>query len=335
MGATSSALLAYYKGGDSLMQLPPRGGLKPQAVWLLVVFLSSPRLASAWGQQGHKIVNAAAVENLPEPLRSYFRSRKAFLVDHAVDPDRLAKENAAELRHHYTEVESYDSYPFETFRRQFVGERRPPNPLQISHGDSLWQIERFTFLLADAMRRRRWDQADLAAVFAAHYACDLTQPLHTIVNYDGQLTNQTGLHSRFETGLVRALSAQWILKPQPPVQDADLRARIFVEYLESYRHSQLIFAGDRLAVFGRNYHDPEFFRAFDNILGLLARKRLEAAVSFVSSLWYTAWIRAERPQLGGRPLETGSNSYFTDESGVIRWTSEDRPATAKDPPFGG
>jgi hypothetical protein len=34
-----------------------------------------------------------------------------------------------------------------------------------------------------------------------------------------------------------------------------------------------------------------------------------------------------------RPLDSscGTNSYFTDESGVIRQTSDDRPATAKDP----
>ena len=38
-----------------------------------------------------------------------------------------------------------------------------------------------------------------------------------------------------------------------------------------------------------------------------------------------------------RPVSsnTGRNSYFSDESGVIRQTSEDRPATAKDPPLGG
>ncbi len=39
-----------------------------------------------------------------------------------------------------------------------------------------------------------------------------------------------------------------------------------------------------------------------------------------------------------RPLEygkAGTMSYFTDESDVIRQTSEDRPATAKDPPLGG
>ncbi len=41
--------------------------------------------------------------------------------------------------------------------------------------------------------------------------------------------------------------------------------------------------------------------------------------------------------VSARPLKygrNGQNSYFTDESGVIRQTSEDRPATAKDPPIG-
>jgi hypothetical protein len=32
---------------------------------------------------------------------------------------------------------------------------------------------------------------------------------------------------------------------------------------------------------------------------------------------------------------TGKSSYFTDESGTIRWTPEDRPATVQDPPLGG
>ncbi len=39
-----------------------------------------------------------------------------------------------------------------------------------------------------------------------------------------------------------------------------------------------------------------------------------------------------RPMVYGR---AGSMSYFTDESGVLRQTDEDRPATAKDPPIAG
>lgn len=40
---------------------------------------------------------------------------------------------------------------------------------------------------------------------------------------------------------------------------------------------------------------------------------------------------------GGRAKygETGTNSYFTDRSGVIRQTIEGRPATVNDPPVAG
>jgi hypothetical protein len=43
--------------------------------------------------------------------------------------------------------------------------------------------------------------------------------------------------------------------------------------------------------------DPGFFPAFEKLAGPLAEKRLDAAVSFVSSVWYTAWVRAGKPAL--------------------------------------
>jgi hypothetical protein len=41
--------------------------------------------------------------------------------------------------------------------------------------------------------------------------------------------------------------------------------------------------------------------------------------------------------ISARPItrKTGRNSYFTDQSGVIRATSEDRPATVNDTPIAG
>ena len=263
---------------------------------VLVLVLPVP-LALAWGERGHRIVNTAAVNDLPEPLKSYCRARLGYLVEHASDPDYLVRENPQERPHHYTEVEAYDSYPFATFRTQFVDQRRGPSARQLEHGDSLWQIEQFTLRLSEDLRGRRWDEADRDAVFAAHYACDLTQPLHTVVNYDGQLTRQAGIHARFETTLVNALADGWVLKPQPAVNEPDLRARIFREYVDSYNQRQLIFAADRIALDGHSYLDPQVLRTFIQIDGPLARRRLEAAAAFVSSLWYTAWIRAGKPAL--------------------------------------
>lgn len=271
---------------------------------MLCILLTSSRPAQAWGERGHRIVNAAAIENLPEPLRSYFRARQDYLVEHAIDPDVLAKESLEERPHHYTEVEAYDSYPFASFRRQFVDERREPSSAQLRHGDSVWQVEHFTLRLTDAFRRRRWDEADHDALFAAHYACDLTQPLHTLLNYDGQLTSQAGIHARFETSLVNALADHWVLKPQPSLNEPDLRTRILREYLESYNQRYLIFAADRIAAAGRSYGDPQFLPTFVHLDGPMAKKRLEAAVSFVSSLWYTAWVRAGKPQFQSSKIET-------------------------------
>ena len=268
----------------------------------LALVLSCPP-ARAWGERGHRIVNAAAVNNLPEPLKSYFRARLSYVLEHASDPDHLARENPEERPHHYTEVEAYDSYPFAEFKAQFVDQRRGPSARQLQHGDSVWQIERFTLRLSEDLRRRRWNAADRDAVFAAHYACDLTQPLHTVVNYDGQLTRQAGIHARFETTLVNALAGGWVLRPQAAVDELDLRARIFREYVDSYNQRQLIFAADRIALDGHTYLDPQVLHTFIKIDGPLARKRLEAAAAFVSSLWYTAWVRAGKPALGNSKLE--------------------------------
>lgn len=268
---------------------------------MVTAIVVQPSPAHAWGHRGHQLVNAAAIENLPEPLRSYFRTRHEFLVDHASDPDVLARDEPAERPHHYTEVEAYDVYPFANFRREFVEEHRPATPAQLKHGDSIWQIERYVDLLAGDFRRRRFAQADHDAVFAAHYACDLTQPLHTVENYNGQLTGQSGVHARFESEVVNDLADHWTLNPPPPVDETELRARIFQEYLNSYQYRYLIFAADHIAVAGHSYVDAQYRSAFEKLMGPLAKKRLEAATAFVSSLWYTAWVRAGKPNLGGSP----------------------------------
>jgi hypothetical protein len=264
---------------------------------IVILLMAAPPHAWGWGNQAHKMVNAKAIENLPEPLRSYFRAHASYLVEHASDPDQLSSEDASERPHHYTDAEAYDKDPFLKLKQQYVEEDRAPSAVQKKNGDSIWQIEKFTLQLERALRRRQWDEADRDAVFAAHYACDLTQPLHTVVNYDGQFTRQAGIHSRFETEMVNALKDGWVLKPQPAVNEVNLRARIFSELLASYRQRGAVFDADREAVAGRSYIDPRFFPAFEKLAGPLAQKRLEAAVSLVSSLWYTAWIRAGKPEI--------------------------------------
>jgi hypothetical protein len=270
-------------------------------VLMLTVLGLLPLPAWAWGERAHRRVNAEAIENLPEPLRSYFRARKSFFVENASQPDRLAALSAPERRHHFVEVEAYDVFPFAGFEQQFVREIRAPLSTQLPHGDCPWQIELLTQRLAEAFREHRWEEADEAALLVAHYATDLTQPLHTVVNYDGRLTHQAGLHHRFEVDLVNRLLDQWVLDPAPSIAEVDLRGRIFRELLESYRHRHQIFEADRIAAAGWSYAAPHYTAGFAERAGPVAKKQLEAAVSFVSSLWYTAWVQAGRPGVGRQP----------------------------------
>jgi hypothetical protein len=271
--------------------------LKFLLVLLLIAEASRP--SWGWGNQAHQMANGRAIENLPEPLRGYFRARKAYFVEHASDPDELAHSDRAEGKHHFIDAEAYEKDPFPALRKQFVDDRRGPTAQELKNGDSIWQIDLYTRRLTEALRQRHWDEADRAAVFAAHYACDLTQPLHTVMNYDGQFTHQSGIHSRFETEMVNALKDSWVLKPQPPTYESDLRARIFLEFLASYRQRNAVFAADREAVVGRTYLDLKYFPVFEKLAGPIAKQQLEAAVSLVSSLWYTAWVHAGKPELSG------------------------------------
>ena len=279
-----------------------RAGRGLRALVLVLTTLGLlPVHARAWGERAHRRVNAEAIENLPEPLRSYFQARRSYLVENASKPDWLAAHNAAERGHHFVEVEAYDVYPFLAFQQQFVQESRDPMPAQLQHGDCVWQIELFTLKLAAALRERQWDEADEAALFLAHYATDLTEPLHTVVNYDGRSTNQAGLHHRFEVDLVNAHLDEWALDPAPSIAETDLRGRIFLELLESYQHRHQVFEADRVRVAARSYVAPRYGAGLAERARRVAKKQLEVAVSFVSSLWYTAWVGAGRPAVGQQP----------------------------------
>ncbi|MGH9398578.1 MAG: hypothetical protein ACRD18_17220 [Terriglobia bacterium] len=261
------------------------------------VLLGCPAFAAAWGREAHEMINAAAIRTLPEPLRSYFQPHQFYLVEHASDPDQLAGQDPAEEKHHFADVDAYDSYPFLQFHKQFVTGHLPPTPVEIKNGDVLWQIERFTLRLASDFRSANWVAANHDAVFAAHYAADLTQPLHTVANYDGQKTGQEGIHQRFETGVVRFYADRWTLHPAAAGNVTDLRQRIFDEYLKSYEACQTVFAADKQARAHSGYSSPEYLPAFSRLAGPLAKTRIEDAASFVGSLWYTAWLRAGKPDL--------------------------------------
>ncbi|HLI29943.1 MAG TPA: hypothetical protein VKV79_02440, partial [Terriglobia bacterium] len=253
--------------------------------------------AQAWGRRAHEMITAAAFRDLPKPLRSYLRRYQFAIVDGASEPDELARGNPVEERHHFVNADAYGSFPFRQLQAQFVFKRLGPSAAEIRNGDVMWQIDRFTLRLASDFRYGRWKFVVHDAIFAAHYAADLAQPLHTVANYDGQHSGQRGIHRAFETRVVDFYADRWILHPAPAAQLRGLRAAIFGEFLKSYKLAPVVFAADREVRRRWQPGDPRYLPALARLLGPFTRDRLEDAACFVASLWYTAWRRAGSPDL--------------------------------------
>ena len=68
---------------------------------------------------------------------------------------------------------------------------------------------------------------------------------------------------------------------------------------------------------------------------MLASRRKDGYVFFVIADGDKFSVEAIPRDYGepGTRTGTGTRSFFTDETGVIRYTSEDRPPTADDPPL--
>jgi hypothetical protein len=144
--------------------------------------------------------------------------------------------------------------------------------------------------------------AILFAAVAAHYIQDACQPLHASNNYDGQLTNQRGVHARFETALFERFESRLTVAPGPASPVSHPRDMAFATLLVSYRLVPRVLQADRDASAGKDTFDDGYFeKLFTNVRPVL-EERLGSAITATASLLWGAWEQAGRPDLrSGRP----------------------------------
>jgi hypothetical protein len=122
-------------------------------------------------------------------------------------------------------------------------------------------------------------------------------PFHAAVNYDGQLTGQRGVHSRFESELFERYKDQIAIVPKPLVPVTTARAFMFETLTESFPQVQIILDADKAAAEGREFYDDQYFAAFYGKVKPVLERRLSDSITGVASLITAAWIEAGRPAL--------------------------------------
>ncbi len=268
----------------------------------IAVILASPISASAWGIEVHKFIMARAIPLLPREIRPYFQKYQASIVEHAGDPDLWRTVGwIEEPPRHFVDMDAYGAYPFSELPHDYdEAVKRYGREFVQRNGTLPWRSEDMYRRLVEAFSQKAPYARENIRLFSsviAHYTADAHQPFHAVLNYDGQLTGQWGIHSRFETELVERYQSKLHLSPTLPSGIANPREFIFAALTASFALAQPILDADKSAVSGRDFYDDGYFAKFFASTRPTLEKRLSDSIAGVAAMITAAWVEAGRPAL--------------------------------------
>jgi hypothetical protein len=147
-----------------------------------------------------------------------------------------------------------------------------------------------------------------------HYVSDAHVPLHTTVNYNGQLTDQVGIHAFWESRIPELFAekdfdffvgkADYIDNPRDFIWNIVIKAHghldsvlLIEKRLSKTYDSDRIFCFDERLGQTIRIQCPEYAKAYSDAMGSMVEDQMRASIHAIGSLWYTAWVNAGQPQL--------------------------------------
>ena len=273
----------------------------------LLVAMLVPASAWAWGAVAHRYIMRRAVELLPPDVKPFFERNRDELVLRVNDPDlwRVVGFEDEPPNHQIDfGVDDYGPYPFTALPREYDTAVEKFGAATVRrHGLLPWRtMEEFGNLrrVFQGFARNQLYVGGNTVLFAAalsHYIQDANQPLHVHNNYDGQLSGQTGVHSRFESELFERFESRLAINPAPVRPLTNTRDWIFEIALASHQLVPKILAADRDAIGTNDTYDAEYFERFLANIKPVLEQQLAGAITGTASAIVSAWIEAGKPEL--------------------------------------
>jgi hypothetical protein len=267
------------------------------------ILLLVPVRTAAWGFDVHRFIVDKAIDLLPDGLRPFYDKHRAFIVEHSVDPDLWRTAGwEEESPRHFVDLDAYGPPPFAALPRDYDrAVEQWGREFVTKNGLLPWRTAEVFGQLQRAFEQQRRNSGyaiENVKFFSAvlgHYVADGHVPLHAVMNYDGQLSGQQGIHSRWENDLVLRTLPELHLSPAPPMAITDARSYMFEVLESSFPGAERILTADALAIRGREAYDDEYFRILDRETRPLLERQLSKAISAVASMIVGAWSAAGRP----------------------------------------
>jgi hypothetical protein len=267
---------------------------------ILFILVSGITSVYAWGEEGHALIAKKAVALLPEEMND-FKKWAEYIEAHSADPDKRKKDDKSEEPKHYIDIDFYREFRMgEMIYDKAALEGRYGDSIVLSMGILPWAtLDTYNNLVA-AFRDQNRDRMLIYTTDLAHYVADGHQPMHTVLNYDGQLTSQKGLHARYEIHMVnrKINDLDNAFYQQIPFIVQEPLNFIFYYITTANLVSDLIFSADN-AAYGQAgdresdvYYDILWFRT-----KYITIHQMNNAANALASMLYSAWTEAGKPDV--------------------------------------
>ena len=182
------------------------------------------------------------------------------------------------------------------------------------HGILPYNLLRVYRQLVKAFSEKQEQQILRLSTEIGHYIGDAHVPLHTTENYNGQLTDQVGIHGFWESRLPELYAdqqydffvgkAEYIDDPKSYFWEIVLQShaevdsvlRIEKELSKIFSLDQQYCYEERLGQTIRTYCQP-YAAAYHEKLSGMVERRMCQTIKALGNIWYSAWIEAGQPNL--------------------------------------
>lgn len=264
-----------------------------------------------WGFYAHKQINRLAVFMLPPDMFGFFKRNIETVTSEAVNPDRRRYAVVGEAERHFIDLDEYDSMerdslPFLNWER---AKEKYTEELLRARGIVPWQIIQMRHSLAAAFRVKDKKKILRTAIDLGHYIADAHVPLHTTKNYNGQLTNQHGIHGFWESRLPELFMGDYHLLLGKAKYEKDVPQRVWRAVYAAHAAVDSVFSfekkiaadlkytledrnGSLVKTYARDI-SAQYHRALDHQV----ERQMRSAIQMIADIWYTAWVDAGQPVL--------------------------------------
>lgn len=286
---------------------------------ILFLLTGSINLLFAWGAWGHKHINRAAVFALPEGMRKFYYNHIDFITEGAVVPDlrRGLLNDKNENPRHFIDIEDF-GIPVSAFPKTTAEAYAKYDSAFLNKSGYLpWYIQNLVEKLTLAFKKRSKSEILFLSAELAHYVGDAHMPLHTASNYNGQLTDQKGVHALWESQIPEIFGNNYNFKTEearyiPDVGSETWRIIVHTHSLEdtllaAEKQTRKVFkkdnmyekdaAGNNVLSYNQPVFSSEYARQFNDAMNGMVEMQLRLSIEDVANYWYTAWVNGGSPEL--------------------------------------